>query len=221
MDSGELRAVGTGSSPQARESWAETYRNTPYQQLPWFSATPADWIVRSYRERWLRRGGTHLEVGCGAGTNALWIARRDVRTVGIDLAEGAVRAARSRARHRPVGARPTFVQADALALPFADGAFRSASDIGCFHTLPPSRRRDYGEELYRVLVPGGHLIMSWVAREETRAMGPPHRPSVEEVAGALEKRFLLLRVEYRGGPWRSKTYSGLLRRRDAPQPPPR
>ncbi|MDE1837595.1 MAG: class I SAM-dependent methyltransferase [Euryarchaeota archaeon] len=213
-----------GISREIRRSWAETYSSTRYDQLPWFSARPASWIERGVQQGWLRKRGGHLDVGCGAGTNVLWLTARGFVATGVDLAPGAIAAARRRASRTRGGSRARFVVGDALALPFPEGAYETASDIGCFHSLPPQRRRDYARELSRVLVPGGRLLLSWVAREATQERGPPHRPSVLEVANALEERFLFQLLEFRDArPGRDelRTYSVVLRRRAEPQPPPR
>ena len=71
-----------------------------------------------------------------------------------------------------------------------------------------------------MLRPGGSFVLAWVAREHTAPMGPPHRPSVQEVAAALESRFLFTRVEFNPGreDGALSSYIGFLSRRSAPYP---
>ncbi|MGI0151255.1 MAG: class I SAM-dependent methyltransferase, partial [Thermoplasmata archaeon] len=114
-----------------------------------------------------------------------------------------------------------FVESDILKLPFPAGRFRYASDMGCFHTLPPRLRVPYAREISRVLRPGGLHVLSWAAREATQEVGPPHRLSVADVGASLEGQFLFERVEYSEGGPRLPHYTAILRRRTAPQPPPR
>jgi SAM-dependent methyltransferase len=165
-------------------------------------------------------GSRVLDIGCGAGTNALFLARAGFRASGIDLAPGAIRAAQSRARRGKLDVE--FRVGDALRLPFRRANFGGLVDIGCFHTLPVRLRGQYAGEASRVLRPGGRFALAWVAREFSGAFGPPHRLSVEEVTEALERQFVFLKVEFSpGGRDRLPSYGALLERRRHPQPPAR
>lgn len=217
------RSGGPGSSLPERERWASTYRETPYQDLPWFHTFPEPWIVEAVDARWVPADGRVLDIGCGAGTNVLWLSERGYDAVGLDIAPGAVRAAEERRRDSIVRTS-AFVGGDVLLLPFRDGAFATVSDVGCFHALPLPRRGQYARELARVLRPGGKLLLCCFAREETMDMGPPHRLSVREMTEVFEHEFLFERTEYReeregGASFRS--YQVVLRRRTEPQPPAR
>jgi demethylmenaquinone methyltransferase / 2-methoxy-6-polyprenyl-1,4-benzoquinol methylase len=117
-------------------------------------------IERYLRERALPRedDAEILDAGCGTGLLTLAILRtlrRTARVTAIDLsapslAEARQAAAKERARH-PV----QFLQANLLALPFADDSFDFIATSGALEYVP------LGEglaELARVLRPGGHLL---------------------------------------------------------------
>jgi SAM-dependent methyltransferase len=202
------------------EGWRETYEQTDYRELPWFSPRPTPWVREAVADRWFPRGGRILDVGCGAGTNALFLAASGFRASGIDLAPGAIRAAQERARRRRL--RLDLREANVLELPYAPGWFSGAVDIGCFHTLAIADRPRYVASLARVLRPGGRFALSCVAREQTSARGPPHRLALEEIVGAFEASFLVRRTEYRRAHrGRLTAYQLRLERRRHPQPPPR
>ena len=109
----------------------------------------------AYLEPHLVAGRSLLDVGCGPGTITAEFAERLApgRVVGLDAAADAIAAARSHAVE--VGSAATFVQGDAYALPFDDGAF----DITHTHqTLqhvgdPVAMLR----EMARVTAPGGTI----------------------------------------------------------------
>src|SRR5262249_48082765 len=91
-----------------------------------------------------------LEIGCGEGINLTRLARYG-RPVGIDrhfekvrVAAGAIPAAR-------------LGVADAMLLPFRDGAFASVLIRDLLHHLPDPRRA--AAEAVRVLAPGGTLLL--------------------------------------------------------------
>jgi cyclopropane fatty-acyl-phospholipid synthase-like methyltransferase len=210
-----------GSSARVRAQWRATYATTPYQHLPWFDPDPSPQVTGAVTEGFLRRGTAVLDLGCGAGSNVLYLARMGFEAHGVDLAPEAIRSAEERARTE--GLSVDVRVGDALALPFPAGRFDAAIDNGCFHTLPVRRRKDYAREVARVVRPGGQFVLSWIGREQTSAHGPPHRPSLAEVTGALEERFVFVRAEFHeGGKVRgASVYDARLLRRSSPQPPPR
>ncbi len=203
-----------------QKQWGKTYQLTAYRDLPWFSPRPYPWLQRGVRERWLRPPARVLDIGCGAGTNSLFLARSGFRVSGVDLAPAAIEAAQRRAAR--AGLSVDFRSGDALRLPFPDRSFGGAVDVGCYHTIPLRLRRAYSREIARVVRPGGRYLVSWVGREATQKQGPPHRPSLEETADAFEPEFVFLRTEFEWSPRGPfSAYRALLQRRAAPQPPRR
>jgi len=223
---GERRATGSrrarrGSSPEHRAQWRATYEKSKYDELPWFEPGPSPPVRLAVAEGFLPKGGDVLDIGCGAGSNVLFLAQNGYRAHGIDLSPGAVMAARSRADESRL--RVDVQEGDALALRFPDRSLDGIIDHGCFHTLPVSRRGDYARETHRVLRPGGSFVLAWVAREHTGPRGPPHRPSLREVTATFESRFLFTRVGYSVGREEGEpsSYFGFLSRRSTPYPPRR
>jgi SAM-dependent methyltransferase len=102
-------------------------------------------------------GARLLDVGCGGGHVLLEIAARrpDLALAGVDLEPGQIARARRRAHGR--GARVDLRVGDALALPFADGAFEAVISVASIKHWP-DRRRGLAE-CARVLAPGGALVV--------------------------------------------------------------
>jgi len=86
-----------GSSARERAQWRMTYEKTSYDQLPWFEPGPSPCVKLAVDEGFLPKGGVVLDIGCGAGSNVLFLAENGYRAHGVDLSPGAVAAARSRA----------------------------------------------------------------------------------------------------------------------------
>jgi SAM-dependent methyltransferase len=209
-----------GIPAHLRKVWEQTYRETPYRDLPWFSPRPYYWVVRAVHEGWFSRGTRVLDIGCGAGTHSIFLARAGFHVSGVDLAPGAIDAARRRAARK--GLAIDFRVADALRLPYRSGRFGGAVDVGCFHTIPVKLRPGYARELYRVLRAHGVYVVSWIGPEHSGGYGPPFRPSLGEVAATFESRFIFRTVEYRpqtkGG---FAHYTARLERRSSPLSPAR
>lgn len=113
--------------------------------------------------------GRALDIGCGTGTNSVYLAQHGFHTTGIDVAWLAIWKARRKARR--AGASVSFLTGSALDLGTPDGPaaampFDLVLDIGCFHSLATSRRQAYGAMLSRVLCVGGFLLAYvWGPRE--------------------------------------------------------
>lgn len=103
----------------------------------------------------LERGATVLDLGCGAGLDALLAAQRvgaTGRVVGVDFSAAMV----ARAHHNAAMAGQTnlyTLRGDAEQLPLLDGAIHTALINGIFN-LNPARTAIF-TELARVVQPGG------------------------------------------------------------------
>jgi ubiquinone/menaquinone biosynthesis C-methylase UbiE len=126
---------------------------------------PLEWLIL----RWLRRKlypqatGRVLELGVGTGVNLAWY-EPSVDLVAVDFSASMLQLARQRACRSD----PAWVQADALALPFADGSFDHvvASLFFCSIADPPKAL----SEVRRVLCPGGRLLLLEHVRGKSKLM---------------------------------------------------
>jgi ubiquinone/menaquinone biosynthesis C-methylase UbiE len=98
-----------------------------------------------------------LDLGCGTGSDAVYLATRGIETIGVDLSPEALERARERAERS--GVRAEWVQADVLQLPLPDGCVDLALDRGCLHHIAREDHRRYAMEVARVLRPGGTLLV--------------------------------------------------------------
>ncbi|WP_031079248.1 class I SAM-dependent methyltransferase [Streptomyces sp. NRRL WC-3742] len=133
--------------------------------VPFFVAKPDESLV-GYVERGPVAPGRALDLGCGPGRNALYLASRGFAVDAVDLSPVAVDWARERAREARADVR--FLCGDAFALPAGelDGPYDLVVDSGCFHHLAPHRRIGYLALLERVLAPGGHFVLTCFAAGE-------------------------------------------------------
>ncbi|MEU7524217.1 class I SAM-dependent methyltransferase [Saccharothrix sp. NPDC042600] len=125
----------------------------PVEQMVWRYATQLyDLVAGMVR----LRAKDVLEVGCGRGGGAAFIARQHhPRTlVGLDYSSDNV--AFCARVHRSAGLE--FRQGDAEDLPFPDGGFDAVVNIESAHCYPHVDR--FFAEARRVLRPGGHLLFA-------------------------------------------------------------
>ncbi|GAA1270916.1 class I SAM-dependent methyltransferase [Kitasatospora nipponensis] len=150
--------LSTGDGP---EFWDGFYADRS-KPVPFFVPKP-DESLAGYLERGLITPGRALDLGCGPGRNALFLASRGFAVDAVDLAPVGLEWARDRAREAGVDVR--FVCGDMFRLTGTElvGPYDLVVDSGCLHHLPPHRRVSYLALLDRALAPGGHLALTCFA----------------------------------------------------------
>lgn len=114
--------------------------------------------------------GPVLDVGCGTGENALYLAARGFEVVGVDAIKLAVEAARRKAAAR--GLTAEFLVHDALALELLGRRFATVIDCGLFHTFGDPERVRYAAGLASVLTVGARYYVLCFSERELRPGGP-------------------------------------------------
>ncbi|MCA1221702.1 class I SAM-dependent methyltransferase [Streptomyces sp. 8L] len=158
---------GAGGGPatgDGKDFWDRFYADRS-RPVPFFVPKP-DESLAACVDRGLIAPGRALDLGCGTGRNALYLASRGFEVDAVDLSPVAVAWAEDRARGAGIGAR--FLSGDVFALPATElsGPYDLVVDSGCFHHLPPHRRVSYLGLLDRVLAPGGHFALTCFAAGE-------------------------------------------------------
>jgi SAM-dependent methyltransferase len=120
-------------------------------------------------------GGHALDLGCGTGTDAIYLAQHGWQVVGVDFVPEAIATANERARSAGATAA-TFVVGDVTRLREVgvSGLFDLVIDIGCYHGIPAGRRDAYVMEVAAVTRPGADFYLAGVS----------HPPALWRLAGA-------------------------------------
>lgn len=132
-----------------------------------------------------RPGMSLLDVATGTGRIAAALAARGVNVTAFDLTRGMLLQARARAESgEPLPVR--FVEGTGRELPFADGTFETVISIRFLHLLPANLHAPFVQEMWRVLQPGGTLLVQFDSalaggvvtwpREAYRQMIRGHKP---------------------------------------------
>src|SRR5437763_1822155 len=114
--------------------WDERYEKG---DTPWETGQPSSELQRVLAETAIKPCRA-LELGCGTGASAVWLAQQGFDVTGIDLSKSAID--RARQRGNEAGVCVNFLVADVLKPPTAlAGTFAFFFDRGCYHVI---RRED-------------------------------------------------------------------------------
>jgi SAM-dependent methyltransferase len=115
--------------------------------------------------------GCALDVGCGTGTQAVYLADHGWRVTGVDAVERALSRARDRARRN--GVEVSWVVGDVTRLSTLALAerFDLLFDRGCFHDLSDAAREGYVSGVSELAAPDATLLLLAFVRRE-RGIGP-------------------------------------------------
>lgn len=98
-----------------------------------------------------------LDIGCGLGDNALFLAERGYRVFGLDIASAAIERAHARTQAR--GLDVEFVVADATTFEGYEGRFATVVDNGLYHGLTEQQRAAYLTAVHHACQPAARLHM--------------------------------------------------------------
>jgi SAM-dependent methyltransferase len=132
--------------------WWSAFFTGRAEPCPFLVDWPDENLVAWFGEGLLAPGRV-LELGCGNGRNAVHLAGLGCTVDAVDFSAQAITWAHERARS--TGAAVTLQRCSIFDAAFAEGCYDLVYDSGCFHHLPPHRRRDYVGLVGRALKPGG------------------------------------------------------------------
>jgi SAM-dependent methyltransferase len=133
------------------------------------------------------KAGRVLDLGCGEGADACWLAERGWTVVAVDISDTALQRAAAEAATRGLSDRIEFAQHD-LSDSFPDGTFDLIS-AQFLHSMIPFDRPRVLKQAVAAIRPGGVLLIVDHAGPPPWASKLDHHhdfPSTEEVVGSLD-----------------------------------
>ncbi len=172
-------------SPSRWERWRRLVRfNLMYlRRPPWDTGVTPPEVVEVV-EGGMVSPGRAIDLGCGTGTNAIYLAQHGFDVIGVDSAVLAILKARWKARRAGVQVR--FHLGLVHRLDFLRQPMDFALDIGCLHGLWEADRPDYAAALARHIRPGGYYLLYAWSNRGWAGLDPP------EVAALFGDAFEIL-----------------------------
>jgi ubiquinone/menaquinone biosynthesis C-methylase UbiE len=179
----EAKEIAMSSPKIGREHFESSYQAAT---APWDIPGPQPALVALEEAGTIE--GSVLDVGCGTGENALYLAARGHEVWGIDFVPLAIERAKAKAQDR--GLSVHFQQANALELEKLGRQFDTVIDCGLFHTFSDEDRPMYVAGLAKVLRHGGHLHMMCFSDQEPGSEGP-RRVTQQEIIDSFRDGWAL------------------------------
>ncbi|MEI5906611.1 class I SAM-dependent methyltransferase [Bacillus spongiae] len=136
--------------------WNDFYSDRN-KAIPFFENIPDENLV-SYFEQNQSFARKILELGCGPGRNALFLAEQGCEVDAVDCSQSSLEWAKERSEER--GVKINYIHSDLFDLQVEEGAFDFVYDSGCFHHIAPHRRLNYVSLVEKALKPGGYFALT-------------------------------------------------------------
>jgi SAM-dependent methyltransferase len=139
--------------------------------------------------------GRALDLGCGTGTNCIYLAEHGWDPTGVDIVGKAIDTARRKSARSAI--KPRFVNGDVTRLGDLDlgDGFNLLLDLGCFHSLPEERRDAYASGATAAAAPEATFLLFGFVGKKRRWIGPPGLGE-EEVPQRFKDGFDLVWVRH-------------------------
>jgi len=150
-----------------QDRWNQRYEKS---DVPWDTGRPASELQRVIAEQKLQPCRA-IELGCGTGTNAVWLAQQGFDVTAVDFSELAIEKAKQQAGK--AGVRVNFVTADVLAPPELGGPYRFVFDRGSYHSVRRIAVQPFLRSVSTITLPGSFALTLAGNAKEPHDPGPP------------------------------------------------
>jgi len=149
---------------------------------PWDSGVPAPELVATVEGEHRLPAGKALDLGCGTGTNCIYLAEHGWDATGVDFVPRAIKSAGQKASS--AGVSPRFIAGDVTRLNSLGigSGFDLLFDLGCFHSIPDSGRDAYVSGATEVARTGATMLLFGFVRGASPPRFGPRGLARREVA---------------------------------------
>lgn len=136
--------------------WTTAYKKGEYLEK-WDYMYPSQELVGALASLNIELGSKVLDLGCGGGQDAIFMAKCGYQVSAIDISEEAITIGKQRADVANV--QINWLIGDVLNIPLERESIDLITDRSCFHHIPDAKRQHYADEIYRILKPNGFFII--------------------------------------------------------------
>lgn len=168
-------------------NWEKEYKES-LGSLPWDTGVTSPELI-DYFDSLDNAPKQVLEIGCGTGTNAIWMTKKGSSVVATDISPTAISAAKKKQEEESLDI--DFRVSDILKeKPLGESSVDFAFDRGVYHVMEPDDRKTFIDVVANLLKPGGHWLCLAGNADDTsdpEEVGPPRLTAVELLSLAEAK----------------------------------
>jgi len=190
--------------------WEKIYSEYHLTEIPWHSDKPDQELIDLIENKEIKPHHV-LDVGCGAGTDTIYLASIGCKVTAIDISHEAIKIARERAEKAKV--KVNFIADNFMKFDFRDERFDFINDRGCFHHINPPDREKFAVKINDLLrIHGFYFLRCWSDKEE-ESEGGPYRLSKDEIRNTFSRFFQVGEItDFRFGGRGAKGYACLMKK---------
>ena len=137
--------------------WWNRFYTDKGRPVPFFRCVP-DENLHSYARDNIFRPGRVLDIGCGNGRNAIYLAKSGFTVDAIDFSQESIDWAKENAKKEH--ARVNFICDSIFCYTAVPGQYDYVYDSGCLHHIKPHRREQYLGIVSGLLKPDGYFSLN-------------------------------------------------------------
>lgn len=141
------------------------YKNMSLDEIPWNVETPPDLLVELV-DAGKVKSCRAIDLGCGAGNHAVYLAGRGFEVTGVDISPTAIKIAKENAQRK--GVNCNFLVTDVVeGLDGLRQTWQFAYGWGLLHHISPEQRQKYVENVARILDPEAKYLSVSFSEKDT------------------------------------------------------
>jgi SAM-dependent methyltransferase len=158
---------------QSKGGFNDIYKDISLDDIPWNLETPPDLLVELLDSGKVRPCRA-VDLGCGAGNYAIYLAGRGFEVTGVDISPTAVKIAKENAHRKKVSCN--FIVADVVrGLDELCQTWQFAYGWGLLHHISPEQRQRYVGNVARIVDPAGKYLSVSFSEMDTGFAGAGKR----------------------------------------------
>jgi SAM-dependent methyltransferase len=146
------------------------YERRKLSEISWVACSASSEFYRLIADGMIAPGSTIVDIGCGLGAEAIFAASQRMRVYGVDISAEALR--RAKQLQEIFEVEVTWLQADANDIPLEDGHADVVNDRFFFHNVESGSRELFARSAFRILKPGGLLVLRAFSDRMSPGTGP-------------------------------------------------
>ena len=148
--------------------WEKAYQTSQYLIL-WDFKHPSPELAAFIASGLIPENSNCLDVGCGSGNEAIFLAQCGYNVTGIDFSKKALEIADKKAKTDKLEIK--WMPEDVTDINLMSNSFDFINDRGCFHHINENERQQYADEMCRLLKAGGRLLIRGSRNQDSAEKG--------------------------------------------------